>query len=749
MGKINPIFLAICLIFFVLAIAAIVTLVILYLQAKNSQPTTKNPPVVHPTLPSVNQSQGRIQAAAFLTQGLDSSADPCQDFYTYACGKWAKNNPMPHGRRLYDTLTKLQDNVNEKIYIAMMAMDIGSSKTPEALKKTRKIFNACTDLVEMDRSHVGKKPKNPVVQLLINSQIGMWPLLQMGWAPSKQKLSYEGLAGFLSSNYAVDTFLSAQIMVDWGEPNKHRLYLDQADLTLGSRVFYINDTYQPVLRQYRDTIEAAARSMATNYNNGFVSVNLAYEADQIVNFEMNLAEIMTEPASISFKKAYNPYSSSKLKQEFPNFDWFKYFSKLLPIDLHFSQQGPVSKVILLNPDYMEKLTLLLERSDKKTVYNYLVWKLIYSRLWALSSQYRDLHRSMRESLDISREAEPHSMQCVAEVTEKLPFAIGRLFVDGKFDPSIRPFIHSLVGSLKLALKSNLQNATWMDKITKIKAGEKVDAIVVRAAYPSWISNDTALNLYYKDLKINKDPDKSFFDIYNNLTTWLGLKAAYELLKPASRSEHFGDSPALSNAWYSPEYNSVTVPAGILQSPVFQLNYPAPVLYGGIGTIIAHELMHGFDNQGVQFGANGSISNWFDDFSKKKYQEKERCFVDEYNHYCYQSINMCVNGQKTLGENLADNGGVMTAYTAFKNWELTNINRVNLPGLENFTGDQLFFLSFARLWCGQTDIDVVKQQILLNPHPPDKVRVLGTLKNIPEFVEAFKCSKTRSILNGHC
>lgn len=202
------------------------------------------------------------------------------------------------------------------------------------------------------------------------------------------------------------------------------------------------------------------------------------------------------------------------------------------------------------------------------------------------------------------------------------------------------------------------------------------------------------------------------------------------------------SPAIQNAWYQPWLNSLTIPAGEIQIPFYDIDYPSAVNFGGLGAVAGHELTHGFDDDGVQFGPNGTLYDWISPESSAYFtQNISQCVVDQYNQYCYPDLpsgNLCINGKVTQGENIADNGGTKTAFNAYVEWVKTHGYEALLPGLESFTMDQIFFLNFARSWCGAIKPEALEKQLLLDVHSPARDRVIGTLSNMKEFHMAFDC-----------
>jgi len=226
--------------------------------------------------------------------------------------------------------------------------------------------------------------------------------------------------------------------------------------------------------------------------------------------------------------------------------------------------------------------------------------------------------------------------------------------------------------------------------------------------------------------------------YNSEVVKFAQVVLFQKLKqPGDRTE-FGMSSAIVNAWYQPIRNSITFPAAILNQPFYRYDFPQAVNYGGLGVVMGHELSHGFDDQGVQFDWDGTLRTWMTPLAESGFTKMAQCVVDEYSKFCYPQA--CINGITTQGENIGDNGGLKAAYRAYEAYTASHGEEKRLPGLETFTMDQIFFLSFGQVWCGSFSEDALTKQLLTNPHSPGRDRVLGAVQNFAKFGEAFNCKK---------
>jgi len=312
-------------------------------------------------------------------------------------------------------------------------------------------------------------------------------------------------------------------------------------------------------------------------------------------------------------------------------------------------------------------------------------------------------------------------------------AIGVKYIEQTFDQAAKQEVDNMVEDLRVSFKGLLTSATWMDADTKTKAQEKADTMKSFMAYPEWLSNKTAVEEYFAGLELGS----THFESVGKLSQWTGDKALKNLRKPVDRN-FWLTYPGVVNAFYAPTYNSITFPAGILQPPFFGKGYPAFLNYGGIGVLIGHEITHGFDNSGRQYDKNGNALPWWSEETLAQYTEKAKCIEDQYNAYTPPEVDLHVNGLLTLGENIADNGGLRESYGAYKKFVEENGVEGRLPGLEQYDPEQLFFMGYANIWCEAITDEGLTNQLLTDPHSPARFRVRGPLGNNADFAEKWAC-----------
>ncbi|RWS12030.1 endothelin-converting enzyme 2-like protein [Dinothrombium tinctorium] len=321
--------------------------------------------------------------------------------------------------------------------------------------------------------------------------------------------------------------------------------------------------------------------------------------------------------------------------------------------------------------------------------------------------------------------------CVSDTNNVMGFALGAMFVQNVFHGDSKPMAELMIAEIKSAFIENLPNLKWMDAETRKLAKEKADAITDMIGFPDFILNPEKLDEKYEGLNFAED---EYFENNVKFNMFSLKKNIKKIGKPANRSE-WEMTPPTVNAYYTPTKNQIVFPAGILQAPFYDVNYPKSLNFGAMGVVMGHELTHAFDDQGREYDKSGNLHHWWKNSTIKNFEERIKCFIDQYNAYEVNGDH--INGKQTLGENIADNGGLKAAFHAFEGWMKTHPVELPLPGL-NLTNRQLFFIGFAQVWCSVTTPEALKLQILNDPHSPAQFRVIGTVSNSYEFAKEFNC-----------
>ncbi|KAK3843570.1 MAG: hypothetical protein J3R72DRAFT_366743 [Linnemannia gamsii] len=479
-------------------------------------------------------------------------------------------------------------------------------------------------------------------------------------------------------------------------------------------------------------------------------VNWAEVAKNVVEFEKLLAAISSEQEDLDNSElTYNPRTLSEITELIPAIDWSLLLDKLLATGTTVP-----NPIIVSSPDYLQKLNALLKDTPALTLQNYFAWRLIKTLSSGLAVELRKPMQQLKAALQgVSADlVTPRWETCVDEVDSSLGAMAGHYFIEKMFQGDSKEMADSIISSLRGSFVQGLNRLEWLDHETLLNATEKVDLLIQKIGYsvesPD-VRSSEALEEYFKDLGIDR---ADFFGNQIRARTWQTRKTLGDLGKPVDKAKWLM-SPQTVNAYYNPSANEIVFPAGILQQPFFHGNNPEYLNYGGIGVVAGHELTHAFDNEGRLFDAHGKLSDWWSNSTLEEFKGRSQCYIDQYGNFTVkdpQGRENHVNGKLTLGENLADNGGLKRAYEAwaarFKADPHGNKFKNHLlSGLEDYSRDQLYYMSFARVWCSQRRPASAIESLRTDPHAPAKWRVNGAVQNSPHFAEVFKC-KSRSTMN---
>ncbi|MCJ1364301.1 hypothetical protein MMC16_003410 [Acarospora aff. strigata] len=459
----------------------------------------------------------------------------------------------------------------------------------------------------------------------------------------------------------------------------------------------------------------------------------------LVEFETRLAEASPNlEDALDVTKYYNPRTLAETETLLPQISFTYLFANLAPLHYH------PDRLIINTPAYLQSLSKTLLETSKETQQAYFVWKVVQ----AYASKIE--HDSVRPLIRFENKVQgkdPDALEerwrkCVKEVDSSLGWILSKFFVGKAFSKAAKDFGDRIVHDIKHRFAEKLEATEWMTEDVRKLGIEKVKNIVQKIGYPTKspdILDPRALQQFYQSLNISKS---SYFENAFSAATFDMKRQFAALGKPTNRDEWDMTVPTV-NAYYNPAGNEIVFPAGIMQSPVFyDPSVPQYLSYGAFGAVSGHELSHAFDSTGRHFDQNGNYTDWWDDETVRAFEKKADCFVEQYSKFTTPGPDdkpLHVNGKLTLGENIADAGGLTASFGAWKQREKADPAQL-LPGLQNFTKEQLFFMSYSTFWCGKTRKEAAIRQIYQDPHAPKWARILGTLSNSREFAESFHCPK---------
>ncbi|XP_067896221.1 phosphate-regulating neutral endopeptidase PHEX isoform X2 [Heterodontus francisci] len=641
------------------------------------------------------------EAAVFMFNKINWSADPCENFFEFACGRWIKETPIPEDYSNYGTYSWVRQNVDIKLK-ELLEKPIDEEKDIEVIQKTKELYQSC-----MNESAIEMEDAKPLLKFLKQPSLH-WPVLETNNGPEgtwrKEEFNLLETLAVLRGKFSNNVLIRFFVATDDKNSDQHILQLDQASLFLPSEEDYLTNSTE------------AQRILVPNSNR-------------------------------TSEALYNKLSVLHLQKAIPQFDWLLYMRLVIDGDIfpELIHINTSEEIIVNVPQYFKDLFQLLDSVDNRTIANYIVWRIVYRRIGNLSQRFLNRRLEFLKVITGATSLSARWDKCVDFAENVLPYAVGRMFVDAHFQEDKKQLTEDLVAGIRWAFVDMLEEENdWMDMETKTKAKEKAHAVLAKIGYPNFILNDTIINNDFSDLNVSKTD--YFENVLQSLQFFAQIGFAH-LRSRVSKTEWY-TNPTTVNAFYSPTTNQIQFPAGELQKPFFWgEQYPLSISYGAIGVIVGHEFSHAFDDNGRKYDKNGNLHQWWSNASISKFNDKTECMIKQYNDYYWAQAGLQIKGQRTLGENIADNAGLRQAFRAYRKWireKRGSREEALLPGLE-LNNNQLFFLSYAHVRCNIYRPAAARNKILNGAHSPPEFRVMGSMSNFEEFSKAFSCPRT-SLMN---
>ena len=659
--------------------------------------------------------------------------DPCTNFEEMVCGGWRRRHETP-ATLLLDVITLIEGENNEMLRAIVeglyptdfSAPRLGSgelSADQENFEKIKLAYNAC-----MDEDGLEKLGIAPITDLV--NQLGE----TFGGDNWSQTLLFTELLN-------IWTLVSPVVSPDYNIPERQIVTLNSAESTVGlslpSRDFYTNtsmlmDEYVPIV----------ANILGAVLGNGSTSDNFTERARQLVVFETRLADIST-PKSVSFHEVATKGSLSEADKLAPQLGLLEVYAALAPPD-----KPPGD--ILWNKEYIGNLSRLLEDTPRSAIESYFTWRVILeTKDHVLANEiFHPFHTFTFRILGVNIELDrlPRWRTCLNSVRDNLGWILSGFFVKRLFSQRDFNLASQVISDVRTAYAQKLSTLPWLDGPTRDEAMDKLHLLIQKVGYPTANPNLTdpeSLREYYSSLRITS----SYFDNVRQASASAARRSFQALGKPTDRASWSHSHAVTVNAFYRRDINDILVPAGYLQLPRFGGDLPSAVNYGAFGSTAGHEITHGFDKLGRNFDSTGRLVNWWSEEVLAEYERREQCFVEQFgNMTVYANAKNAsgtgykMDGLQSLLENEADSAGLVAAYDA---WLLRrkldgDKEEPALPGLEEWTDEQLFFLAFGNSWCSMNGDDMLKLSLQLDRHAPDWVRIMGSTANSRAFKEAFAC-----------
>ena len=648
-----------------------------------------------------------VKLAASVLAAIDQTVDPCTDFYKFSCDNWIQNTIIPRDSLSYDNFDVLSALNSQDLAYAISKLQGRTSV--QALQKLSNIYTSCIN------SNI-----NNFQFSLINflSKIGGWPLINISdggtqWSLNGEQFIQEKLLGS-------PAFFDLALDVSPTDRTKYNIYVMNSGLTLSSPLQY---TTPRMLTSLAILISSTLYSL--NPNN-----NLSYyqkAALRIVAIEQVLAKI--SPIELT-NQNYTVTTLGNLGSLWTDYLWTQQTSTLFK-KIGVEDILPSEPIVLYGKDYFSQLSSVLSNFSNTDLQNYAKWQLFNTWMPYLNeNMVKTYYKFQLLNNPLGQVPNSRKEFCIHFIQRAMPYALGRVFSESLLPNSAKDTAAQMMINIMQAFRTRIGSRTWLDQQTISVAQNKIDLMLANIAYPGLTFNDTWLNLIYANLSASVN------SFQNNVDSYLTDRVPSSLVLLRQPFDIWNKIfPTVVNAFYQPRMNNIYILQGIMRPPFFNSEWPMYFQYGSLGYVLGHEITHGFDNNGRLYNATGQLDNLWTQYSIDNFISRQQCYIDEYSNLTLFGIHD--DGTNTLPENIADNGGMISSYMAYKMAKLNNGAIQLLPGL-NYTDEQMFFLAFGQTWCSYQTEEAVQYSVMADVHSPDPLRVIGTVMNSVEFANAFQC-----------
>ncbi len=627
---------------------------------------------------------------------MDRAVDPCNDFYRYSCGNWVKRNPIPADQARWDVYSKLTDDNERFLWGLLEQASLPRADRTAAFQKTGDYFKAC-----MDERAIETAGATPLKQML-NEIAALRSLNDVPALLGRIHLEASG------SN-AMFGFGANQ---DFADSSRVIAFAAAGGLGLPDRDYYVKDDAKSKETRARYLIHLRKIFLLL----GDAAQTASVEAARVMEIETALAKSsLTRVEKRDPHNLFHKFTRAQLIALMPSFHWAGYLAAIgLPSLTEFN---------VTEPAFFKQLDAQLKARSVSDWKVYLRWHLAHEKAQYLSSPFvQEDFEFYSKHLRGVEQLRPRWKRCVQYVDRDLGEALGQVFVQKTFGPDVKARAVAMTREIQKAMESHLQQLAWMSGDTKKQALLKLHGMVDKIGYPDQWRD-------YSSLKI--DPADFAGDVAR-AAVFESRRQLAKIGKPVNRGEWHMTPPTV-NAYYDPQMNDMNFPAGVLQPPLFDPKLDEAPNYGNTGATIGHELTHGFDDEGRNFDAKGNLRDWWTTKDAAEFTKRANCISDQYSQYTVID-DIKINGKLTLGEDVADLGGTILAYMAWKN----STSNQRLKPIDDLTPDQRFFVGMAQWACGSERPEQKRLNAITNPHSPNEYRINGVVSNIPEFAAAFAC-----------
>ncbi|KAK3932625.1 Neprilysin-2 [Frankliniella fusca] len=700
-------------------------------------------------------TDGCNRTVSSLALSINTSVDPCQDFFQYACGGFVQDTEIPPGMTTVSIISQMGQRLREQLQGLLAAPE--SASDPASFNKAKRLYGSCVNTERLEELGV-----QPALRIL--EAVGGWPMLLAGsWDEDKfdwlsTLYAFEDI-GIDSGNF----LFSFGIKIDVPNTTRHIIQIDPPAFNLDVKALDIATQLRRIQENSRKMEKSAVLLAGTDENAG--SIKLEAHLASMLEVSLNQGTKSLEDKH-NLLLNINRMNVSSLQTEFPFVRWMEYLGRMLPAGAGASLTD-AEVVMVSDLGYLRSLGAELAKVPKRTLANYMVWRALEAGVLPLLNE--------KACTILEQTSGNRASDCVHLVQTNMRMATAAMYVRNFSSVEVRSKVREMVQDIGKEMLHLLESVEWMDPATRQQAVLKAGAMHHHVGFPDELLNDTLLDDYYSGVEVLAD---RLLDNTLALDKESRRREANKFRTPAKKREWTGVTgyADIVNAFYLHSENSLSIPAGILQGAFFQNDRPQYMNYGGIGFAIGHEVSHGFDETGGLFNIHGLMENWWEEETKKRFDEKVKCIVDMYSTLRSDEVNATVasvtlsaslttqvNGVITQSENIADNAALKLAYRAYRRYTARRgpEQGVVIPVVERMgeepgagpPGDtashsphvslkprQMFWVSFASLWCDKHKERELYRTLRLSDHLPGVHRVNGALRNQEAFAEDFNCPK---------
>ncbi|CAF3932616.1 unnamed protein product [Rotaria sordida] len=650
-----------------------------------------------------------IKAANHLINSIDQSADPCDNFYQFACGTYLKNNETSENEYKW----KFPSIILDENIVDLLSRN--ETVKLQSVMNARILYSSCINQTNIEIEGI-----DPVLSL-INTQFGGWPILQgSSWNSSTFNLTN---LLFKLHQYNYDFIFSIASEIDEKNSSATTILIRQGTLALLQRQYYANETNITIA--YRQFIYSIAKALTNDTS------MIDQDIKEIFDFEKNISKYhwTNNEQRVQYNKTIRTTISNLSRILKTSFDFTTYLHHLYLFGNVILNEFDL--ITIKELDFLINVVSIIDKTSSRIIQNYFIWRFIMSQSEYMPKSIRNIKEQFDLIFQATSTEELRTIKCAVYVNKHMGFVVSKLYIKNYFDENAHNQSLKMLENIQNSFIDLINQSYWMDDKSKMKTIEKVNIIslqklsIKKIAYPDYLvsDNNTKLENDYSAYVFNSSYIHNSFKIHQ-------IKAIENfqfLRKPVLRKAWPSIiSPTTMNAYYAPSQNQIIFPTGILQMPFFHKDAPKYLNYGGIGTIIGHEITHGFDDTGRQFDKDGNRIAWWTNETIEKFNNRKQCFIEQYSNFSVPEINMNSNGNQTQDEDIADNGGLKAAFYAYQKWAKNNVNvDKKLPGLTQYSTEKMFFIHFAHIWCTRISISRAFNRILTDVHSLEHFRIIGS------------------------